>query len=94
VHPGEFVSIKLEMFRPFACTNQVTFELAANETGTQVSWIMEGKNNFIVKAFSLFMSMDAVLGKEFEEGLANLDTLAQAAKAKAQEVKSVPAGTS
>jgi Polyketide cyclase / dehydrase and lipid transport len=74
---GEFVSIKLEMFRPFACANHVTFKLVPNASGTRVSWIMEGKNNFIVKAFSLVMSMDAMVGKEFEEGLANLDALAR-----------------
>jgi hypothetical protein len=80
--PGDFVSIKLEMFKPFAATNQVTFKLAPDPAGTRVSWIMEGTMNFMVKAFSLFMSMDAMLGKEFEEGLANLDRVAQAAKAK------------
>jgi hypothetical protein len=91
--PGEFVSIKLEMFKPFAGTNQVTFKLAPNETGTRVSWIMEGKQNFIVKAFSLFMSMDTMVGKEFEKGLATLNTVAQAASAKVSNGQSTPAGT-
>jgi hypothetical protein len=80
---SEFVSIKLEMFKPFAATNQVTFKLSPDQAGTRVSWIMEGKMNFMVKAFSLFMSMDAMVGKEFEEGLANLNRVAQTTKAKA-----------
>jgi len=74
---GEFVSIKLEMFRPFVGTNQVTFKLEPSETGTRVRWIMDGKYNFMVKAISLFMNMDAMIGKEFEEGLANLNTVAR-----------------
>jgi Polyketide cyclase / dehydrase and lipid transport len=74
----EFVSMKLEMFRPFACTNQVTFKLVPAEGGTRVSWIMDGKNNFMGKAVSLFMNMDALVGKNFEEGLAKLNTAAQA----------------
>jgi Polyketide cyclase / dehydrase and lipid transport len=89
--PCQFISIKLEMFRPFACTNQVTFKLAPSAAGTLVSWIMEGKSNFIFKAVSLFMNMDAMVGKDFEEGLANLNTLAQAAKTSRQVGQSAPA---
>ena len=33
---------------------------------------MEGQNNFMSKAFQLFMSMDKMIGKDFEEGLANM----------------------
>jgi hypothetical protein len=40
---------------------------------TYVSWIMEAKNGFMPKAFSLVMNMDAMVGKDFEEGLANLN---------------------
>jgi hypothetical protein len=77
---NELVSIRLEMFKPFAATNQVTFKLAPAESLTRVSWIMEGRNNFMVKAMSLFMSMDAMLGKEFEEGLANMNKVARGAR--------------
>jgi hypothetical protein len=76
--PGDLVSIKLEMFKPFACTNQVTFKLTPSDAGTRVQWIMEGENGFMAKAFTAFVSMDAMVGKEFEQGLANLNTLAQA----------------
>jgi hypothetical protein len=75
--PGQSVSLKLEMFKPFKCTNQVIFKLAPSAAGTRVSWIMEGKNGFMSKAFSLFMSMDKMCGTIFEKGLANLNTLAQ-----------------
>ncbi len=75
---GEFVSIKLEFIRPFPGTNQVTFKLAPSESGTRVSWIMDGKCNFIMKAFSLVMNMDKMIGKDFDEGLANLNNAAQA----------------
>ncbi len=76
--PGELVSMDLEFTRPFACKNKVNFELAPAATGTRVSWIMEGKNNLIGKAFSALFDMDAMVGKEFENGLANLNTVAQA----------------
>jgi hypothetical protein len=76
--PCERVVIKLEFFKPFAATNQTTFTLAPTEGGTRVSWCMEGTNGFMAKAFSLFMNMDAMVGKEFEKGLANLDTASRA----------------
>ena len=76
--PGELVSMKLEFSRPFKATNQVNFKLAPSEGGTRVSWIMDGTNNFMSKAMSLIMNMDKMVGKDFEQGLANLDTVAQA----------------
>jgi hypothetical protein len=75
----EFVSMKLEMYAPFACTNQVMFRLAPADAGTNVTWSMEGRNNFMAKAFSLLMSMDKMIGKDFEQGLANLNTAVQTA---------------
>jgi len=82
----ELVSMKLEFSRPFACTNHVRFELVPAQAGTRVSWIMEGKNSFIGKAIGLFMDMDAMVGKDFEQGLANLNTVAQAETQKLRQV--------
>jgi hypothetical protein len=31
---------------------------------------MEGNNNFVAKAFGVFMNMDKMVGKDFEKGLA------------------------
>lgn len=81
--PGERVSIQMEFFKPFAATNQATFTLAASEKGTQVTWSLEGENTLMGKAISAFLDMDKLLGKDFEEGLANLDTAAQAETQKA-----------
>ncbi len=76
--PGELITLKLEFTKPFEATNLTTFTFAASETGTRVSWIMEGKNSLMGKAISAFMDMDAMVGKDFEQGLANLDTVARA----------------
>ncbi|WNG41592.1 SRPBCC family protein [Archangium minus] len=76
--PGERVSLKLEFFKPFEATNMTTFTLVTSGTGTRVSWVMEGKNSVMAKALSAFMDMDAMVGKDFEQGLAHLDTAAQA----------------
>jgi carbon monoxide dehydrogenase subunit G len=75
--PGEVVTMKLEFMRPFKATNEVNFKLAPSHGGTRVSWIMDGKRNFMMKAMSLFMNMDKMIGKDFEQGLASLNTVAQ-----------------
>jgi uncharacterized protein YndB with AHSA1/START domain len=76
--PAERVVIKLQFFKPFAATNQATFTLAPAAAGTRVTWSMDGRNTLMGKVFSLFMDMDKMIGKDFEKGLANLNTAAQA----------------
>ena len=49
-------------------------------TTTKVTWAMDGKHNFISKAFSVVKPMDGMIGKDFEEGLANLKKVAEAKK--------------
>jgi hypothetical protein len=40
---------------------------------------MDGENNFMGKAASLFMDMDKMIGGDFEKGLAAMKTAAEAA---------------
>jgi len=93
--PGERVSLRMEFFKPFAATNQATFTLVASAQGTHVTWSMEGENTLMGKAISAFLDMDALLGKDFAEGLANLDTAAQTEapklEARAPSLQAVPA---
>lgn len=79
---GEHVSIKLDFLRPFKASNDVTFKLVPTEGGTRMSWIMDGKKNFMMKGMSLVMNMDKMVGRDFEEGLANLNRVARAATGK------------
>ena len=38
---------------------------------------MTGENNFMSKAFDLFMNMDKTVGADFEKGLAQMKALAE-----------------
>jgi len=38
---------------------------------------MSGTNNFIGKAFSLFMNMDKMIGGDFKKGLAKMKEVAE-----------------
>lgn len=75
--PYQRVGIQLEFLKPFTATNQTTFVLSPARGGTAITWAMEGTNDFMGKAFSLFMDMDATVGKDFESGLTSLKTLAE-----------------
>jgi uncharacterized protein YndB with AHSA1/START domain len=74
--PFESVDIKLEMSKPFAASNDVSFRLSPEESGrTKVTWTMSGPSTLLSKAMNLVMNFDKTLGARFEAGLANLNAL-------------------
>jgi len=75
----EQVGIQLEFIAPMKATNTSEFSFASEGDGTTVTWSMAGQNNFIGKAFCLFMDMDAMVGADFEKGLAAMKATAEAA---------------
>lgn len=77
--PPERIVIKLEFIKPWEGTNVTTFTFAPQGEATQVSWVMDGNHTFMSKAFSLFMNMDSMIGKDFERGLAQLKSTAETA---------------
>jgi len=80
--PNELVRIKLDFIRPFAATNTAQFNFKPEADGTAVTWSMYGPNNFMSKAIHLVMDMDKMLGSDFEKGLADMKSKAEAAHAK------------
>jgi hypothetical protein len=80
--PDELVRINFEFFKPWYCTNTTDFIFRQAGTGTEVTWAMSMKNNFIAKASGLVMNMDKLMGESFEAGLVNLKNLAEAAARK------------
>jgi hypothetical protein len=73
----EKITIRLEFLEPFPATNTTIFTFSGAGDETQVSWAMEGENDFMGKAFSLFMDMDKMVGADFEKGLAALKGIAE-----------------
>ena len=72
--PSDLVRLKLEFLKPFAATNTAIFEFKPAGDQTQVTWSMEGRNNFFAKAIHLCMNMDKMVGGQFEKGLADMKT--------------------
>src|SRR5262249_31753301 len=70
--PSELVKINLDFPKPFAPTCTTEFTLKPKDNQTAVTWSMAGENNFIAKAFCLFMNMDKTVGGDFEKGLTQM----------------------
>ena len=77
--PPEFIGFKLEFLTPFKATNTTEFTFKPDGGQTVVTWAMSGKCNFMAKAFGLFMNCDKMVGGDFEKGLAQMKSLAEAA---------------
>jgi hypothetical protein len=44
---------------------------------TNVTWTMQGPSSYVTKLMSVFASMDSMIGKDFEKGLANMKAAAE-----------------
>jgi hypothetical protein len=77
--PSDLITIKLEFLKPFSATNTAEFTFKPGGDQTVVTWSMAGRNNFISKAFCLFIDMDKTVGGKFEEGLARIKSVVEAA---------------
>jgi hypothetical protein len=81
--PASSVRLKLDFLKPFEGHNTADFTLVAEPNGaapanTRVTWAMYGPANFVSKLMQVFMSMDKMIGKDFEEGLASMKAIAEA----------------
>ena len=75
---GELIGMNLEFIRPFPATNQVKFSFEPANGQTRVTWTMTGVNdNFIFKLMTVVVSMDKMVGGDFERGLAQLKALVE-----------------
>lgn len=69
--------INLDFLVPFEAHNVTEFTLAPEGDAQKLTWRMSGPSPFISKVLGLFMDMDAMIGKDFETGLANLKALVE-----------------
>ncbi len=77
--PYELIRITLAFLKPFKATNTAEYTFTPQtDNATLVTWSMYGKNTFIGKAVNLVMNCEKMVGKQFEEGLANMKAVAEA----------------
>ena len=75
--PSSRITIKLDFSKPFAAHNTAEFTLSPMEGGTTVTWAMSGDSPYMAKLMGVFFSMDQLVGKDFETGLANLKAVTE-----------------
>lgn len=69
--------IKLDFLEPFEGHNTAEYTLKTSGDTTALTWAMYGPSPFMSKVMQVFVSMDSMIGKDFEAGLANLKVIAE-----------------
>jgi hypothetical protein len=72
------VDIDLDFTAPMVTSNKTKFVLTPGASGTTIVWSMDGPMPYMTKLMTVFVSMDSLLSKDFESGLANLKSAAEA----------------
>jgi hypothetical protein len=72
------VDIDLRFVKPFANASSLRLALVQSATGTDVTWTMRGETpGGAMGLFARVVSMDRLVGKDFEKGLARLKAVAE-----------------
>ena len=75
VEPSK-IQIALQFLKPFKANNRTTFEFVERDGQTDVTWRMVGAKTLMTRVMGIVMSMDKMVGKDFEKGLAQLSDAA------------------
>lgn len=75
--PSSKILVKLDFIKPFEGHNIAEFTLEPQGDTTRLTWAMYGPTPFVSKVMQVFVSMDSLIGKDFEAGLANLKSAAE-----------------
>jgi hypothetical protein len=74
----ERIGVRISFEKPMKATNDVAFELTpSGGTTTDVTWRMTGAPKGFAGLFTKVVSMDRLVGKDFEKGLAQLKVAAE-----------------
>ena len=72
------IGLRLAFLKPFRSSNVVTFSLVPAVDGTEVTWLMTGEQRGLMGLVGRVISMDKLIGKDFEKGLTRLKAVAEA----------------
>jgi hypothetical protein len=74
--PSKIV-IALHFLKPFEAHNTSEFTLTREDDATRVTWSLYGPSPYLSKLMSLVFSMDAMVGSQYEKGLAKLKAISE-----------------
>jgi uncharacterized protein YndB with AHSA1/START domain len=74
VHAEEnrLVDIALDFAKPFKASNRTTFTLTPVGDDTEVTWRMQGPRPLVMRLLGFAISMERLVGGDFEKGLSRL----------------------
>ena len=75
--PKTGISLNLDFLRPFKASNITDIAFTPEGNGTRVNWAMHGPHPFMMRLMSTVFSMDKMVGKDFEKGLAQLKSVSE-----------------
>lgn len=75
--PSSKVTMRLQMTKPMKCDNQIEFSFVPQGGSTNVTWAMSGEQPYLGKLMNVFINCDKMVGKQFQQGLADLKKLAE-----------------
>ena len=71
------ITYDMHFLEPFEARNVAEITMAQAGDATDVTWAIYGPMPYISKVITIFCDFDAMIGKEFETGLANLKSLSE-----------------
>ena len=82
-NPYESISQQINFTKPFESSANIDWKFEPHENGTEVTWEMNGKQDFMTKMYVAFAgSIEENTAPDFERGLFKLDSLVKAKMAK------------
>lgn len=79
---GSRIDFQLDFVRPMSVTNKASFIVGPQESPTKMTWSMQGHHEgftgLLSRAIHLFIGIEALVGQQFDSGLATLKGIAEA----------------
>ena len=76
IEENQIIESRLRFFKPWKSESDAYMSVeASGENTTRVIWGFSGNNKFPMSIIMIFMNMDKMVGKDFEEGLGNLKSI-------------------
>lgn len=72
---NERLETELRFYKPWKSQSDAYMAVADEGSGTKVTWGFSGKHKVPVNVMMMFMNMDKMVGKDFDEGLTELKKL-------------------
>jgi hypothetical protein len=74
--PYKSIDEELKFIKPMEAVSDILFTMEPADNGIKVNWIMSGENKSTMDKW-MGLCMDALMGKDFENGLKDLKELSE-----------------